>query len=144
MDDYQLKIMEYASKGMCCTQILVRLGLDLKGLENPDFLRSSRALCGGMGEAGEDCGALTGGCLLLGLFLCGDERVDAHPRAREIISELVDWFRNEETKAYGCTVNCRDILDGDEGNKRKRCPGLITHTFEQCMQLLVDNDVEVN
>ena len=63
------RMLELSGQGFYCAQILLILALEAEGKENPDLVRAMSGLNGGLGFSGNVCGALTGGCCLLGHFL---------------------------------------------------------------------------
>ena len=65
--DYDNKVGELRKSGMCCAQIVLNAGLEIRGEENPQMVRAARTLCSGM-QNQKTCGALAGGALLLGLW----------------------------------------------------------------------------
>ncbi len=128
------EILKLSGQGFNCSQILMILGTEE---ENPDLLRAVGALGGGMGFSGGACGALSGGCCLLGYHM-GKGAVEETPddQMKPLIQEYVDWF----AKTYG-TCDCRQILDGDWSNRSKRCPPLVESCFEKLMALLEAREV---
>ena len=124
MDD-RILMAQYKARGMCCAQIIVQLGLDLRGEQNETMVQSVSALCGGV-RKGLLCGALSGAALMLSLF-------DPKLAASEMIPELVDWFSDE----FG-SENCLEILDGDMANRTIKCGGLIEKTYFYAKGLLED------
>lgn len=128
MDKDLARMKELKLQGHCCTSIIVAMGLELRGEENEQFVRSVKALCDGM-QDGLNCGALTGAVCMLGMF---DEK------NKEMIKDLVYWFRYELCEKYG-SVNCEDITQGDRYNKAMICPGLIQETFAYAKQLLSEH-----
>ena len=51
------------------------------------------------------------------------------------LPKLADWFEEWTKSRYGgCT--CREILEGDPGNKMKRCPELVEEVYQKCVELL--------
>lgn len=121
------RLKELIQRGNCCTEALVRFGLELRGEENETFARASAALCGGM-YAGHNCGALTGGVLLLGMFAGSREEKQALAQA------LAEWFDETYGMEYG-SINCEDIAEGGRLAPR-RCPALVEATGEKCVELL--------
>ena len=111
----------------CCAETLVRFGLGLRGEENEAFACASAALCGGM-YAGWNCGALTGGALLLGMFARSREE------RRGLVQELAAWFDETYGMEYG-SVNCEDIAEGGR-LAPQRCPALVEAAGEKCAELL--------
>jgi hypothetical protein len=113
--------------GYCCSQIMVKMGLDAKEKENPDLLAAVAGLCRGV-HAGLICGTLTGGACLLSLY-------DKKEAAAFMIPQLVAWFEETYGSLYGGT-SCQAIIGGDPAKKFERCPGLMVETFEKCRELL--------
>lgn len=133
------RMLELSNQGYYCAQILMLLALESEEKEDPDLIRAMSGLTGGLGFSGHLCGALTGGCCLLGYF-CGkgeDEEIE-DPKAQEVIQEFVTWFETSVGGLYqGC--NCQDILEGDPSNKIRRCPEVVESVFVKCMELLQEN-----
>ena len=96
-------------------------------------------LNGGLGFSGRVCGALTGGCCLLGYF-CGKGEAEEleDPDASAMIRELAEWFEESMKEAYGGS-SCAQILDGDPGNKMRRCPQIVEGVFEKCLEILQEH-----
>ena len=133
------RMLELSGQGFYCAQILLILALEAEGKENPDLVRAMSGLNGGLGFSGNVCGALTGGCCLLGYF-CGKgeaEEMEA-PESSQAIGEFVDWFRGFTEEAYG-GFDCDHILEGDPSNKMRRCPGIVEGVFRKCMELLSEH-----
>jgi len=121
---------ELALKGYCCSQIMVKLGLDAMGWENGDLLNAVAGLCKGL-YAGLACGTLTGAACLLSLY-------DKKEAAAHMIPRLVEWFDMTYTPIYGGT-SCRDIVGDDPMNRFERCPAIMQSTFETCREILEEN-----
>ena len=94
MEPLENAILTLSQKGFCCSQILALLILGAQGRENPDLVRSLAGLCHGIGQSGDACGILTGGCCVLS-YLVGPDAEDgvAMPEAKIVQEEFVDWFR---------------------------------------------------
>lgn len=102
-----LYLFKLAAQGYCCSQILLILGLEAQGKENPDLVRAMQGLCGGLGRTGKTCGALTGGVCLLGLYAGrGSTAEKPGGQLNSMVNDLVTWFEEE----YGST-DCAGILD---------------------------------
>ena len=56
MNAEMIRMVELAQKGFYCSQILLQLGLEMQGKENPDLIRTMGALAGGLGFSGDVCG----------------------------------------------------------------------------------------
>ena len=142
MNELYLRMLELTRQGFQCSQILILLGLDVLGRENPDLVRAMDGLNGGIGYCGKTCGALTGGVCLLGLFAgrsCPEEPQD--PKLKLMAAELVVWFETE-VAVYG-GLNCMQILEENPANKMSRCPPLVQGVFEKVMELLSKNGYDV-
>ena len=82
MTDVFFKMVELSRQGFLCSQILLIIGLEAQGKENPDVVRAMSGLVGGLGFCGKTCGALTGGACLIGLYAgkgAADEMEDSRP-----------------------------------------------------------------
>ena len=75
-------LMELGMQGFECSQILMMLALETDGCENPDLIRAMSGLTGGMGHCQKECGALTGGCCVLGYF--AGKRQHGRDRAQSV------------------------------------------------------------
>lgn len=119
---YELKI-----KGECCAGILVRMGLALRGEKNEQMAKAARTLCLGI-HNGMECGALTGGALMLGLF---------DGKNNEMVTDLAEWFRDTYGSKYNGT-NCEAITHGDRYSRTVICPAIISAVYTQARKLLCD------
>ena len=133
------RMLELSGQGFYCAQILMILALESEGKEGPDLIRAMGGLKGGLGFSGRVCGALTGGCCLLGYF-CGKGEAEEleDPDASAMIRELAEWFEESMEEAYGGS-SCAQILDGDPGNKMRRCPQIVEGVFEKCLEILQEH-----
>lgn len=139
MTDEMLRMMELAQQGFYCSQILVMLGLEALGKQDPDLVRCMAALAGGLGFSGDTCGALSGGACLLALYAGrGTPEETEDPRLNLMIEELVEWFTQKFGEQYG-GIRCEVILADDPANRSRRCPSLVLGTFEKAKDLLVAN-----
>ncbi|WP_119071152.1 DVU_1555 family C-GCAxxG-C-C protein [Aggregatilinea lenta] len=141
MDDL-MRMLKLKQQGFYCSQILVSMGLDDLGKTNLDVVRAARGLAGGLGFAGETCGALTGGACLLGLhFGKGTVEEKEDPRLDPMVQALVSWFKDEYGQQYG-GIRCNDILANDPSNMPARCPGMVVGTYQKVQALLAEADSE--
>jgi C_GCAxxG_C_C family probable redox protein len=131
-----MRMMELKQQGFFCSQILLSMALEDRGESNPALIRATRGLAGGLGFAGESCGALTGGACMLGLY-AGKGKSDEpdDPRTDQMVQELVAWFKEEHGQNYG-GIRCDDILVGEPANMKTRCPHLVITTYEKANELL--------
>lgn len=137
--DLDTRILELAREGFECSQIFAILALEMEGMENPDLVRAMSGLTGGMGHCGKNCGALTGGCCVLGLFTGrGDAEEMEHSNARGMIAGYVSWFEEVFGRQYG-GVNCEDIIGGDFSKALMVCRPILEQSFEKIMEILQEN-----
>ncbi len=138
MDDSE-RMRAMKAQGFHCSQILLQLGLELQGKENPDLVRAVHGLAGGLGFTGELCGALSSGTCLLGLYAGkGLPEEEEDPLLDFMVTDLVQWFKQEYGQAYG-GIRCEDIIEGDNKNRVSRCPLIVAATFQKVKELLVEN-----
>jgi hypothetical protein len=104
MDDLD-RMRELKQQGFFCSQILMTLGLELQGKENPDLIRAMHGLAGGLGFTGETCGALTGGACLLGLYAGkGQPGDEENLKLNFMIEDLVKWFRPDTDRTMAASA----------------------------------------
>lgn len=128
MNNTAKEIRRLAAEGYCCSQILIQMGLDARGEENPELIDAVAGLCNGL-HFGMTCGILTGAACLLSLY-------DKRNAAVEMIPRLVDWFEATYTQSCG-GINCENILGDNPINRMERCPKMMEETFEKCRELLI-------
>jgi C_GCAxxG_C_C family probable redox protein len=137
-----VRMMELAGQGFYCSQILLFMGLEAQGRNNPELIRAMGGLAGGMGFSGDVCGALTGGACLLGLYAGrGTPDDEEDPKLNLMITELVEWFSEQFGEMYGGT-HCSAILDDDPKNRTVRCPALVMGVYEKVKALLLENEID--
>jgi C_GCAxxG_C_C family probable redox protein len=137
------RMREMKAQGFYCSQILINLGLELQGKENPELVRAVHGLAGGLGFTGELCGALSGGACLLGLYAGkGLPEEEQDPRLDFMITDLVKWFKQEYIPLYG-GIRCEEILEDDAKNQVTRCPLIVAATFQRVKELLVENGFDL-
>jgi hypothetical protein len=138
------RMKELKQQGFLCSQILIILGLELQGKENPDLVRAVHGLAGGLGFTGDTCGALSGGACLLGLYAGkGTPEEPDDPRLLFMIEDLVKWFKGGYGQQFG-GITCDQILTGAGGNQALRCPMMVDGTFQKVKELLVENGYDLS
>lgn len=143
MNEDDFRVAELALKGYKCSHILVQIGLDALGKDNPELLRAMSGLATGMGS-GMSCGALTGGCCLIALYAGTDgEGRDEHPRLPLMLEEYTQWFREEFGRTYG-GIDCANIMQDDPQLKNQRCPTLILAAVKKAREILEANGFELD
>ncbi len=142
MDEHSLRMMQLASQGYVCSQIIVKMALELRGEQNPALVRAMAGPGYGCGGAGT-CGALVGGCCLLALYLAkgaDDERASEYMPL--MINELTDWFSQKIGSQYG-GITCAAIV-GDKGPAAaaSKCGAIVADTYAQAMAILNSGGID--
>ena len=143
MSEQMFRMFELAQQGFYCSQILLLLGLEAQGKDNPELIRAMSGLAGGLGFSGLTCGALTGGACLLGLYAGkGTPGESEHPRFQIMVNELVEWFKEEVGSSCG-GINCEDILGEDLQYKvvSVQCGNIVSNTYEKVWEILINNEI---
>ena len=141
MDDLKSRLLELGMQGFECSQIMALVTLEMEGRENPDLIRAMSGLTGGLGHGGKICGALTGGCCVLGYFTGkGEPEEMEHNKSRAIINAYADWFEETYVAKYGGT-DCSQIINGDFSKCLTVCGPIIETCYEKILELLYDNGV---
>ena len=135
-----MHMLELASQGFQCAQILMILALEAEEKENSDLVCAVGGLNLGLSDASGPCGALTGGCCFISYFAGkGDEVEMESPAYKDMLTEFAAWFRAE----FGSQI-CTDILGGDARNMNKRCPGIVQASYLKIMEILEKNDLAID
>ncbi|MBI5594320.1 MAG: C_GCAxxG_C_C family protein [Deltaproteobacteria bacterium] len=135
------RLIQLKERGVCCSQVLLIVGLEDQGKTDRDLVRAVSGLAAGM-FSGEICGTLTGGACLLGLYAGRGTPDDAEDhRLRIMVGELVEWFSQEYGRLFG-GIRCDDILGGD-ANACSRCGSIVLGTYEKIRTLLVENGFDL-
>ncbi|WP_165498270.1 DVU_1555 family C-GCAxxG-C-C protein [Siculibacillus lacustris] len=142
MTDAGFRIAELLLSGLRCSHVLVRLALEAQGRDDPDLVRAMSGLANGMGQ-GFNCGALSGGCCVLGLVAgrAGESEAD-DPRFAAALDAFTGWFHAAAHERWG-GIDCADIMKFDPVLKAERCPALILEVWEQLCDTLADHGFDV-
>lgn len=141
MNDDAFRVMELAMKGYQCSQILMAMALEAQGKQNEDLLRAMSGLTGGMG-CGKACGALTGGCSVLGYFAgWGSPDAMVDERLPAMLNAFVEWFESHYTQRYG-SIECSGIIGDDMRNKMMYCPRIVTESLARIKEILAEFNYE--
>lgn len=143
MNEEFFRMVEIAQQEFYCSQILLMMGLEAQGKQNPELIRAMAGLVGGLGFCGKTCGALTGGACLLALYAGkGSEEEVGDSRLNGMIRELVEWFEQDQCASYG-GINCDNILEDNPKNRLERCPQLVYQTYEKVKAILAENGYDL-
>lgn len=119
----QEKIFTLKMNGYCCSQIIMEIGLELLGKENPELVEAMAGLCDGA-KRGKVCGAVTAANCLLYL-------ADARNAEDEFVPEFLEWFED----SFGA-VDCSELLGDDPMAKIEKCPMFVEGTLTKICELL--------
>ena len=137
------RMRELGKQGFYCSQILMKMALDLQGRDDPAAVRAVEGLAGGLGFVGETCGALTGGAAVLGLYAGrAYEEEDDDVNLVFMIEDLVKWFKEGYGAEYG-GIACREILSSDPSSSVTRCPLMVAGTYQKVKELLVQRGFDL-
>lgn len=130
------QVMDLLQKGYHCSQVMMQLSMDLRGIQDPFLIRALGALGGGM-FAQRACGTLTGAVCVLGSYFPRGEG-EAEPRGyQELANELADWFE----RTFG-SLECRDLVEFRRDKIMAFCPAVMARTFEKVLELLEEHDID--
>jgi Putative redox-active protein (C_GCAxxG_C_C) len=145
MDDIKIRMLQLSGQGYACSQILMRLILELRGEDNPALVRSMAGLAYGCGEGRATCGTLTGACCVLGLYAGkGKDDETGSERLMLMLQELTDWFEERIGGRHGGTV-C-EIIVGEEGPAAagQRCGTIVAETYTKVLEILSANGFDIS
>ncbi|GAP13641.1 putative redox-active protein [Longilinea arvoryzae] len=143
MDDLDY-MKELKGQGFVCSQILLKMGLELQGKDNPDLIRAIQGLAGGLGYTGDVCGSLSAGACLLGMYAGkGTPEDEDDPRLYFMIADLVKWFKQEYGQGNGA-IHCDDIVNNQGTKSIAHCPEIVAATYQKVKDLLVDNGFDLS
>ncbi len=140
MDDHAIRLMQLAQEGYSCSQIILALGLETAGRENPALIRAMSGLAYGCGTGAGTCGALTAGSVLIGLHAGNGPAGDAgSDRLPLMLEALTTWFSERVGNDHG-GIDCRAIV-GEAGPaaSRSRCGTIVAETYAEVMEILQAN-----
>lgn len=115
-------ILELKLRGLCCSQIMMELGLRKLEKENPDLIAAMAALCNGLWQ-GKTCGILSAALCLL--YVADPEAAGDHGEV------LREWFEDSFE-----SQDCDALLENNPMNKVEKCPMMLDATFLKVCELL--------
>lgn len=143
MEPLEHAIKTLSKQGYCCSQILALLILGAQGKENPDLVRSLGGLCHGIGQGGDACGILTGGCCVISYILGPDEEGGiAMEKAKMVLEEYVDWFHAICLERWG-SIHCSIIIDEENpaGPNKRHCHSLLAESWVRLLGILTEHHI---
>ncbi len=139
--DTTFRIAEMLLSGLKCSHVLMKLALEAQGRDDPDLVRAMSGLALGMGQ-GFNCGALSGGCCVLGLVAgrAGEDETE-DPRFASVLDAFSGWFHAAAKQRFG-GIDCADIMKFDLALKAQRCPGLIGEVWDKLNEILAEHGID--
>jgi hypothetical protein len=142
LSEVRIRMIQLAREGYQCSQILMVLGLEARGTDNPDLVRAVGGLAGGCGEGSCTCGALTGASCLVALFAGSgptlEQRNENYPK---IMKDLVQWFWQTYGFGYG-GIDCMAIREAEvQLPVKQRCWQIMEDVYLKVIELLAVNGV---
>ena len=137
------RMRELKQQGFFCSQILMTLGLELQGKENPELIRAMNGLAGGLGFYGRNVRCLDGRRMFT-RCLCRQRAADEEEdlKLNFMIEDLVKWFKAGYGQDYG-GIRCETILSGVPNGQATRCPVMVAGTLQKVKELLVENGFDL-
>ena len=124
---------------LCCSEALLLVlnnGFN-GGLSSQQAKQLGAGFCGGIGEAGCTCGALSGAIMGLGLLIGPHSKDGLHKKKfRQVARKMHDRF-HEKFSSTCCRVLIRDF-DRNSKTRSQFCSNLTSITAEIAVQLLLE------
>ena len=136
------RVFDLSLQGYSCGQVLALMALEAQQKSAPELVRAVSGLVAGLG-AGKICGALSGGCCVLGMYAgkgSAEEQEDS--RLPLMLTQLVEWFESTYKPQFD-GINCTDIIQDDARLKMERCPQIIMDTFAKVKNILTQNQYDL-
>ena len=130
------KTFETEMKCHGCAQVIVQTFLDTLDQKNTALSMSASPFAAGMALTGNNCGAMIGGLMVLGLFY---GRADVNEGMEGIIKgirpmrKFVKYFEGKEHH-----VDCRDITGTDLADPEKATAYFKEGGLEKCATMMAD------
>ncbi|GAB1475679.1 C-GCAxxG-C-C family protein [Bacillota bacterium] len=121
------RIMELKMSGLCCSQIIMKMGLEGLGRGNEDLIKAMAGLCDGM-HKGSTCGTISAAVCLL--YMIDKEK------AGRLADEIWDWFED----SFGST-ECNTLIEGNPLKKTQICGDLVENTYLKLLEIFEDNNI---
>jgi hypothetical protein len=136
MPDLSDKIREALQKGYHCSQTMMWLSLELRGIQDPLVIRAMGGLAMGMFSA-KTCGTLTGAACTLSSYFPRSEG-EGEPEAYRVpVTELVSWFKDQ----FGA-LDCLDLVENDQGQIQRFCPVMMEKCFAKIAEILEAHGID--
>jgi hypothetical protein len=141
MSNVMFRMLELATKGYYCSQVLLTIGLENCGQTNPELVRTMAGLAHGAGCCEGTCGALTGGACLLAYYAGkGSDEEQENENFMVMRSQLAEWFCESVGEQYG-GIDCETIV-GDGEDMQLRCGQIVGSVYAKVMVLLEEYGID--
>lgn len=128
----------YGNGPLCCSEaVLAVVNDEFNGGLSPDLVTAlAKGFCGGIGDAGCVCGALSGAVMAQSLILGKGPRSGSDDQVREASKELHDRF----LARYG-SVCCRELSRDRDPNSDSKgvCLDYVEGAAGMCVRLLLES-----
>jgi C_GCAxxG_C_C family probable redox protein len=134
--DIYKQIFETEIKYHGCSQVIVHTFLDAFEEDNPLVSMVSSPFAAGMALTGNNCGALIGGLMTLGMVYGRREikdGMDGILLGIRPMRKLVKWFERQNTH-----LNCRDITQIDMANPEQATAYFKAGGLERCATIMAE------
>lgn len=132
----ELEILKLKHQGFCCSQIMVKMVLDLMGRKDPCLVDFCRGLCMGAGRPDGPCGIFTAGMGILAMMARDQKKV--LPLLQETWMDLFDAAVPDPGR-----TSCREISGSFYPQPDPvTCSDLLDHAFSSLLSLLRENGLD--
>ncbi|MGB9498359.1 MAG: C-GCAxxG-C-C family protein [Dissulfuribacterales bacterium] len=136
VEDIYKRIFETEVKHHGCSQVIVQSFLDVFEEDNPVVSMASSPFVAGMALTGNNCGALLGGLMTLGMVFGRkelNEGMEGILRGIRPMRKLVKYF--ESHQKY---LNCRDITKIDMADPEQATAYFEAGGLERCATIMAE------
>jgi C_GCAxxG_C_C family probable redox protein len=143
MEDHLIRMMQLSQKGYYCSQIILALALETRGMENPDLIRAMAGPANGCSTGKATCGSLIGGCCMIAFYAAkGADDETESDRYMLMVDELTQWFSETVGEHHG-GIKCNTILGMDNPKSAmQKCGNIVAQTYEKAMEILISNGID--
>ncbi|MDK2940671.1 MAG: hypothetical protein PWP56_184 [Acetobacterium sp.] len=141
MEELKFELFKLAAEGYCCSQIMLKLALDIEEKNNPDLIRVMNGLCNGIGGNQKTCGVLTGGIGIIGLYAGkGNAEEWTKDNFGTMVRAYMDWFeeRFESTECLDL-IGVYQFLDDNNQPYPVKCGDTLSESFGKVVEILQEN-----
>ena len=119
-----------------CAQVIVQTFIDTLELENKALSMAASPFAAGMSLTGNNCGALIGGLMVLGLFYGREDINEGMPgiiKGIRPMRKFVKYFKGKQEH-----VDCRDLTGTDLADPAKADAYFKAGGLEKCATMMAD------